>query len=49
MFKCNNCNIEFKSYKGLQTHNSKAHDIPGYYFKVHPFFSLAIPPPRTNV
>lgn len=29
MFKCNNCNIEFKSYKGLQTHNSKAHDIPG--------------------
>lgn len=29
MFKCNNCNIEFKSYKGLQTHNSKAHGIPG--------------------
>jgi|688.fasta_scaffold565584_2 very-short-patch-repair endonuclease len=29
MFKCNSCNIEFKSYKGLQTHNSKTHKIPG--------------------
>jgi len=29
MFKCNDCNIEFKSYKGLQTHNSKTHKIPG--------------------
>lgn len=29
MFKCTNCNIEFKSYKGLQTHNSKTHKIQG--------------------
>jgi very-short-patch-repair endonuclease len=29
MFKCTDCNIEFKSYKGLQTHNSKTHKIQG--------------------
>ena len=29
MFKCNSCNIKFKSYKGLQTHNSKTHKLPG--------------------
>jgi len=29
MFKCTDCNIEFKSYKGLQAHNSKNHKIQG--------------------
>jgi len=29
MFKCTDCNIEFKSYKGLQAHNSKTHKIQG--------------------
>jgi len=29
MFKCNDCNIELKSYKGLQAHNSKTHKIQG--------------------
>lgn len=28
-FICKDCNIEFKSYKGLQTHSSKVHNIPG--------------------
>ena len=29
MYKCNECQLEFKTYKGLQGHNSQKHKIPG--------------------
>jgi G:T-mismatch repair DNA endonuclease (very short patch repair protein) len=41
MFKCNTCNNEFKSYKGLQNHASRIHKIPAgqtyvtFYYNGH--------------
>ena len=29
MYKCNDCQLEFNTYKGLQGHNSQKHKIPG--------------------
>ena len=29
MYKCNDCQLEFQTYKGLQGHNSQKHKIPG--------------------
>jgi G:T-mismatch repair DNA endonuclease (very short patch repair protein) len=39
MFKCTDCNIEFKSYKGLQTHNSKTHKIQGVNTHVNFYYN----------